>query len=145
MHKYSLPEPKDPLYLANQLNIRVELSVESLLSIFKALADKNRLRIIASLQRQDELCACQIIEMLGVAGATASKHLAVLQDSGMISSRKEGRWNYFRLSNNLPQEFPEEWLKKTLNSLPEIVKDERHLEIILQESPVDICRRQRGE
>lgn len=119
--------------------------MESLLTIFKALADKNRLRIVASLQRQDELCACQIIEMLGVAGATASKHLAFLQDAGMITSRKDGRWNYFSLNKNLPQDFPGEWLKKTLNNLPEIITDEKHLDVILLESPVDICRRQRGE
>ncbi len=119
--------------------------MEPLLSLFKALADKNRLRIIASLQRQDELCACQLIEMLGVSGATASKHLALLQDTGIITSRKDGRWNYFSLCENFPQDFPEKWLRQTLQSLPEIITDEKHLDSILMENPVDICRRQRGE
>ncbi len=120
-------------------------SMETILSVFKAVADKNRLRIIASLLQHDELCACQMIEMLGVAGATVSRHLAVLQDAGMIISRKDGRWNYFRLNKQLPQDFPKEWLHNTLHNMPDIIKDQEHLDSILKENPVDICRRQRGE
>ncbi len=115
------------------------------MSVLKAVADKNRLRIVASLLQHEELCACQIIEMLGVAGATVSRHLAVLQDAGMIISRKDGRWNYFRLNEQLPQDFPKEWLQNTLNGMPEIINDQKHLDSILKENPVDICRRQRGE
>ena len=44
-------------------------------NIFKALGDRNRLRILAALLCHKELCACQIHEWLGVTGATASKHL----------------------------------------------------------------------
>ena len=121
------------------------MKMEPLLSLFKALADKNRLRIIASLLQQDELCACQIIEMLGVAGATASRHLAQLQGAGLITSRKDGRWTYFSLSSHLPQDLPEQWLKDKLQSLPESLEDEQLLASILLENPVDICRRQRGE
>ena len=134
----------DFLYLARLLNIKTKHSMETLLSVFKSVADKNRLRIIASLLQHDELCACQVIEMLGVTGATASRHLAVLQDAGIIISRKDGRWNYFRLNEKLPQGFPKEWLQNALLNLPEIIKDQECLDSILKENPVDICRRQRG-
>ena len=59
-------------------------------NVFKALGDRNRLRILASLLCHKELCACQIHEWLGVTGATASKHLGLLVDNGLIKSRKEG-------------------------------------------------------
>ncbi len=118
--------------------------MQNLISVFKALADKNRLRIVASLWEQDELCACQVIEMLGVTGATVSRHLTILQDAGIIVSRKDGRWIYFRLSEQLPKEFPREWLQNTLHGMPEIIKDQENLDSILKENPVDICRRQRG-
>lgn len=118
--------------------------MKQLLTLFKALADKNRVRIFAALMHNDELCACQITEMLGVAGATASRHLAQLQSAGLITSRKEGRWNFFRLAVDLPADFQLEWLKLNLENSAEVVADAKTLSSILAENPEDICRRQRG-
>jgi ArsR family transcriptional regulator len=60
--------------------------------LFKALSDMNRLRIVVALGRYEELCACQITELLQVTGATVSRHLGVLQHAGVLKSRKEGRF-----------------------------------------------------
>ena len=68
-----------------------------MVSIFKALSDQNRLRILASLTMYAELCACQITELLQVSGATSSRHLDVLIAAGLIDRRKDGRWVYYRL------------------------------------------------
>ena len=64
----------------------------------KALADRNRLRIVAALADYEELCACQLTELLGVSGATASRHLAQLTASGLLASRKDGRWVHYCLA-----------------------------------------------
>lgn len=61
---------------------------------FKALSDKNRLRIIKMLQVKP-LCVCEITEILGLAASTVSTHLSILKNAGFIKDYKDGKWiNY---------------------------------------------------
>ena len=69
-------------------------------SIVKAAADNTRLRILMALQCQQELCACQLIELLRLAPATISCHMRILTSAGFVRSRKEGRWVYTERSLN---------------------------------------------
>lgn len=63
-------------------------------SIFKALADKNRIRILKMLQNKS-LCVCEITDTLKLAASTVSNHLKILTKTGLIISFKEGKWiNY---------------------------------------------------
>ncbi len=66
------------------------------LAIAKAMSDPNRLRVLCVL-RGKELCACDIIEMLGLAQATVSRHMSLLVQAGLVIARKEGRWMHYRL------------------------------------------------
>lgn len=62
--------------------------------IFKALSDRNRLRILKALQTKN-LCACEIRELLNLANSTVSQHLRILRNAGFIIEEKDGRWiNY---------------------------------------------------
>ena len=63
--------------------------MDKLTAIFKALSDRNRLRIVSALMKCDELCACQLTELIQVTGATASRHMGVLISSGLVDSRKD--------------------------------------------------------
>ena len=63
------------------------------MSVIKAIADTNRVRILCVLQGR-ELCVCQIIEMLGLAPSTVSKHLSILRQARLLEDRKEGRCWY---------------------------------------------------
>ena len=54
----------------------------------KALSDRNRLRVVAALMNTSELCACQISELLGVSGATASRHMDLLIRAGLRNRSK---------------------------------------------------------
>lgn len=63
--------------------------------IFKALGDEVRLRVL-HLVRDDEVCVCDLMELLGMAQGTLSHHLAVLHQGGLVTVRKQGRWNYYR-------------------------------------------------
>jgi len=64
-------------------------------NIFKALADKNRLRILKALQTKP-LCVCEIRELLQLANSTVSEHLKILKESGFVIESKDGKWvNYF--------------------------------------------------
>ena len=68
------------------------------LSITKALSDENRVRALMALE-DGELCVCQIIELLGLAPSTVSKHMAILHQAGLVETRKDGRWIYYRLAD----------------------------------------------
>lgn len=69
--------------------------LSELARLFQALSDANRLRIL-DMVRGDELCVCQIVSVLKLAPSTVSKHLAILEDAGLLESRKEGRWIHYR-------------------------------------------------
>ncbi len=85
--------------------------MRDLLKITKALADENRLRIIMMI-KDKEPCVCQIVEVLGTAPSTASKHLSILRTAGLIDCYKKGRWIYYHLPRN-----PEPLVADTLRYL----------------------------
>jgi len=73
------------------------------MDVTKALADGNRVRALMSLKDR-ELCVCQIIELLGLAPSTVSKHMAILRQARLVDGRKEGRWIHYRRAD--PPEIP---------------------------------------
>ena len=115
------------------------------LEVMKALSDMNRLRIVSALSRYDELCACQITELLEVTGATASRHLSILQRAGLIDSRKEGRWVYYRLDPPAGNQPVFEWLEQTYTGSEQLQADTVALDKIVEITREDLCRMQRGE
>ena len=119
--------------------------METLLETLKALSDKNRLRIVAALSRYEELCACQITELLQVTGATASRHLSVLQHAGLLKSRKEGRWIYYRLDPPATADLVFQWLDESFAGSDELQADLIILDEIVSVTREDLCRKQRGE
>ena len=66
-------------------------------TLFKALADRTRLRIIGLLL-SGEVCVCDIYSSLGIAQPKTSRHLAYLRRAGLVSARKEGLWVHYRLA-----------------------------------------------
>ena len=119
--------------------------MKQLLPIFKALSDRNRLRVIAALMSYDELCACQITELLRVTGATASRHMGVLLSAGLITSRKEGRWVYYRLKKGAVSFEPIlKWIDGEFAKDSDIELDKKKLEQIDACEPEELCRQQRG-
>jgi len=95
----------------------------------KALSDRNRLRVVAALMNQDELCACHISEFLGVTGATASTHMGLLIRSGLVESRKDGRWVHYTLSPTFPAPLFQ-WLETEVQNDPDIKVDRKALKKI---------------
>lgn len=98
--------------------------MKDILSILKSLSDRNRLRTVSALMAHDELCACEITELLGVSGATVSKHLSILANAGIVTSRKEGRWIFFKIAQKNKQLKPVfKWLKHELKDDEDIIND----------------------
>jgi ArsR family transcriptional regulator, arsenate/arsenite/antimonite-responsive transcriptional repressor len=65
--------------------------------LFKALSDSNRLLIIESIL-EGEICACKVLEKLQISQSTLSYHMKILCDTGIVFSRKEGKWMHYSLS-----------------------------------------------
>lgn len=118
--------------------------MRDLIKITKALADENRIRVLLAL-RGGELCACQITELFGLAPSTMSKHLSVLYQAGLVDSRKEGRWIYFRLPDGKTPATVKraiEWITGAAEGEPRIQEDAGTLKKILKLDPSELCKRQ---
>ena len=86
---------------------------------FKALGDENRIRIL-HLLKSGEKCACHLLEELDISQPTLSHHMKILCDCGIIESRKEGKWTYYRLSDSAVEEIIGFFEKLALNKEIEI-------------------------
>ena len=93
--------------------------MNKIINIFKALSDKNRLRILKMLQVKP-LCVCEIREVLGLAISTTSKHLSILKEANLIFEQRENKWiNYY-----INQTTQQEYAKEILSLLKEWLKDD---------------------
>lgn len=118
-----------------------------IISLSKALADPNRVRALLAL-RGRELCVCQIVELLGLAASTVSKHLSVLEHAGLLERRKDGRWAYYRRArgHTIPgARGALRWLDASLENDPGVREDERRLEKILKTPVEALCKPARSE
>jgi ArsR family transcriptional regulator, arsenate/arsenite/antimonite-responsive transcriptional repressor len=109
--------------------------LEALTTVYAALADPTRLRIL-SLLGDGEICVCHIHASLDVPQPTASRHLAYLRKSGLVEARREGIWMHYRMA---PQDNPvvTAVVKAALHALTHTeisARDERRLQIALKAS-----------
>ncbi|MDJ0837815.1 MAG: metalloregulator ArsR/SmtB family transcription factor [Acidobacteriota bacterium] len=109
--------------------------------VFKALSDGSRLRALSALQN-NELCVCQIVELLGLAPSTVSKHMSILADAGLVESSKKGRWVYYRQASGRTTQTTSllALLPKLLEDEPQLENDHRVLAQILTLDPETLCR-----
>ena len=67
--------------------------------MFRALGDETRLRIVALLVH-GELCVCHVEKALGLSQPNASRQLSILKNAGIVDSRRQGTWMYYRLDKH---------------------------------------------
>lgn len=71
--------------------------MKELSTIFKALSDATRLRIVKLLEN-GELCVCDIVAALDMVQPKVSFHLGTLKEAGLIKDRKQGKWIHYSLN-----------------------------------------------
>ena len=106
-----------------------------LLVALKALADETRLRIFVLLTRQ-ELCVCEIEDMLNLSQSLVSNHLAVLRQAGLVKARRDAedaRWIFYRADPEAAAALRQKWA--TLLDVKPAPGDRRRAE--------DVCRLRR--
>ena len=74
--------------------------MKSFLKVMKALSDPSRIKIMKMLQ-QKVLCVCEMQAALKIAQSTTSKHLQILEDAGLISSKKDGLWVNYMIADGV--------------------------------------------
>jgi DNA-binding transcriptional ArsR family regulator len=112
-----------------------------IMAVTKALADETRVRLLAALQ-DGELCVCQLIELIGLAPSTVSKHLSILRSARLIEGRKDGRWMYYRLAGEQSPPAARTalaWLLEALKDSPLILKDRQRLAQMMKTQPGGLC------
>ena len=90
--KYS----KELRQLAEEISDKTSVRKQS--RFFKALADETRLRIL-SLLGVREMCVCEVMVALNLTQPTASHHLGLLENAGLVKARKEGTWVFYSIAS----------------------------------------------
>ena len=75
-------------------------AIDALETVFKALADKTRLRILALLGN-NEVCVCHLHDSLELPQPTVSRHLAYLRRAGLVDVRRDGVWMHYQVARSL--------------------------------------------
>ncbi|MGM9974619.1 MAG: ArsR/SmtB family transcription factor [Clostridiaceae bacterium] len=75
----------------------MEDNIKNRAKMFKALSDENRL-LILELLKTGEMCACKLLEELNIGQSTLSHHMKILSESGLVETRKEGKWMHYSVS-----------------------------------------------
>ncbi|GBE15503.1 HTH-type transcriptional repressor CzrA [bacterium BMS3Abin14] len=110
-------------------------------SLFKALSDETRLRIMALLTC-GELCVCDLIEVMELPQSTVSRHLATLRQAGLVADRRQGVWIYYRLGESSEPVGREllDILSGGLGHLEQIQADRKILDALMSRKESDKCQ-----
>lgn len=93
----------------------MRLQLDQASAAFKALGEPVRLRLFSLLSMKKELCVCHLTEALQLPQSTVSRHLGVLRHANLVSTRREGKWMYYRLAESVPEQLAELVLQNAQN------------------------------
>ena len=106
--------------------------MRDLMLVLKAVADKNRMRILKMLE-QKNMCVCELAAVLGITQPSVSKHLGILKNAGLIQDERSGQWiEYSPCRARINEYAPvlQATVKKLINDDPVIVADREKAEMM---------------
>jgi ArsR family transcriptional regulator len=113
----------------------MEIDVKEFLKVMKAVSDPTRVKILKMLG-QRVMCVCEIHTALGTAQSTASKHLKILEDAGLVTSHKDGLWVNYLLSDGHQSPFA----ANLLGNMRHWLNDEPEIAVLLESlAQIDRC------
>ena len=71
--------------------------------VFKALSDSKRLKIL-DIIRNEEKCACVLLEKLDLTQSGLSYHMRILSEAGIVNFRQDGKWTHYSINEKGIQE-----------------------------------------
>ena len=117
--------------------------MKDFMNVVRALADENRVRAFLALHER-ELCVCQLMELLQLAASTASKHLSILKQAGLVECRRDGRWTYYRQSERSRSPLIRSaltWVHANLVGTSDARRVEKNVRRILKMNLEELCCR----
>jgi DNA-binding transcriptional ArsR family regulator len=109
----NVPCFKEALVSRIQRELPGDEVLTDVVSLFSALADRARLKIILALRSGRELCVCDVAHVLNVSVSTASHHLRKLRDLRVLKYRNDGKMTYYSLRGGTAAELVADALEKT--------------------------------
>jgi len=95
--------------------------METLVQIAKILSDINRVKIIALMHREKELCVCEICDTLQLSQPLVSRHLKLMREAEIVKTRQSGKWIIYRLhQNRVVERFLKEF-EDAVKTLPQVI------------------------
>lgn len=88
-------------------------------SLFSMLSNSTRLRALMLMQAEGEVCVCELTFALAESQPKISRHLALLRESGIVKSRREGTWMYYQINPGLPG-WSKELIRQVFGQLNEL-------------------------
>ncbi len=113
--------------------------MKEFIRVMKAVSDPSRVKILKMLQRR-VMCVCEVQAALEIAQSTASKHLKILEEAGLIEYYRDGLWVNYRLADGSKSPYASSLLgnlKHWLDEDPEVSEIARRLPEIRRET---ICK-----
>lgn len=95
----------------------------------KCLGDDLRMSLVCLMDRDREICVCDLVEALGAPQSTISRHLAQLRQCGLVITRRDGTWMHYRLNPALP-----DWALSVIETL--VVPARAQLDL---PGPIETC------
>lgn len=116
--------------------------IRELESLFKALGEPTRLRIVKLLSLQ-ELCVCELVAVLDISQPRVSQHLKVLKKAGIIKERKERQRCFYSLDPIIGMGTVKlfvDYMNRGLDEIPELFKEKERLENLENNDSVLQCK-----
>lgn len=89
------------------------------LETFRILGDETRLRALALMATEGELCVCELVAALDLSQPKISRHLAALRDAGLVIARRDAQWIFYAPSPALP-----DWQQQVISGALTGIRDE---------------------
>lgn len=99
------------------------MELDQLAECYKAMADKTRLKILA-LVKHEELCVCELVEILKMTQPSISQHLRKLKQAKLVKERRSSQWIFYSIDGEM---YP--FIKENLNALPDMSSDIEQLKV----------------
>lgn len=114
--------------------------MKDFVKVMKALSDPNRVKIVKMLQHKT-MCVCEMQAALEITQPSVSKHLRILEDAGLVNSKKDGLWVDYHLTDgsNSP------YVASLFGNLRHWLEDEPEIAEIIKKLPMlqrdEICKK----
>ena len=87
---------------------------------FHMLSDETRLRALALMEREGEVCVCELVHALELSQPKISRHMLALRDAGLVVSNRQAQWVFYAINPDLSA-----WQQQAVSAALTGIKDEK--------------------